>query len=419
MEKINPFKPNSPTQPGMLVGRYDEIKKIDSALIQTRSDRTQSFLLLGERGIGKTSLMNLVKFLANGEIPFDNTREHKHNFLVIETDITKETTQIALIKKIELALQRKLAQTEKTRAIFKGIWNFISKIEAAGIKLHSEKDIDKEIFFEEFSYSMSDTLNRLTKKDGENNFDASYDGIIIIIDEADNAMPNLQLGSFVKLLTERLQKEGTEKLMFGISGLPKTREILIESHPSSIRLFEELYLDRLKPDEVKLVIERVFEESKKINKVETTIENSARDLLINFSEGFPHFIQQYGFSAFETSNGITITDSDVQTGAFNKNGALECIGKKYYHDDFYNKIKSDGYRQVLVIMSEHLDGWVTKAQINTKFKGGASILKNAINALLTRNIIVPKDGERGTYRLQDKGFAWWIAMNQKKEALII
>lgn len=417
MEKINPFKPNSPTRPGMLVGRYDEIKKIDSALIQTRNDRTQSFLLLGERGIGKTSLLNLVKFIAEGQILFDDSREHKHNFLVIETDITKDTTQIALIKKIELALQRKLAKTEKSRAIFKEIWNFISKIEAAGIKLNSEKDIDKEIFFEEFSYSLSDTLNRLTKKDENNNFDASYDGIIIIIDEADNAMPNLQLGSFVKLLVERLQKEGTEKLMFGISGLPKTREILIESHPSSIRLFEELNLDRLKPDDVKLVIEKVLEESKKLNKVETTIENSARDLLITFSEGFPHFIHQYGFSAYETSNGLTITDSDVQNGAFHKNGALECIGKKYYHDDFYNKIKSDGYRQVLVIMSEHLDGWVTKAQIKAKFKGGDSILKNAINALVTRNIIVPKDGERGAYRLQDKGFAWWIAMNKKKEAL--
>lgn len=418
MQKINPFKPNSPTRPGMFVGRFDEIKKIDSALLQTRNDHSQSFMLLGERGIGKTSLLNLVKFIAEGEIEFDTGRIPKHNFLVIETDITKDTTQIALIKKIELALQRKLATSEKARKIFKEVWNFISKIEAAGVKLNNEKDIDVEIFFEEFTYSLADTLKRITKKIDESHFDASFDGIIIIIDEVDNATPDLELGSFVKLLLERVQKEGTEKIMFGLSGLPKTKDILIASHPSSIRLFEELNLDRLKSDEVRQVIDGVLIKSKELNNSETGITEDAKELLVNYSEGFPHFIHQYGFCGFEVSDGNTITKADVEKGAFQKNGALECIGKKYYHDDFYNKIKTDSYRQVLVIMSEHLDGWVTKKQIKSKFKGGDSILKNAINALVSRNIIVPKDGARGTYRLLDKGFAWWIAMNKKKDEVV-
>lgn len=101
-------------------------------------------------------------------------------------------------------------------------------------------------------------------------------------------------------------------------------------------------------------------------------------------------------------------------GAFDKNGALECIGRKYYHADYYNKIKADSYRQVLIIMSEHLDAWVTKKQISDKFKGTPNVLTNAIKALQDRNIIVAKPGTRGTYKLLDKGFAWWIAMNQKK-----
>lgn len=55
---INPFRPNSPTNPEMFVGRYDEIKRIEGALKQTMANRGHSFLLLGERGIGKTSLLN-------------------------------------------------------------------------------------------------------------------------------------------------------------------------------------------------------------------------------------------------------------------------------------------------------------------------------------------------------------------------
>jgi len=410
--KINPFKPNSATHPGIFVGRIPEINKIETALIQTKANRTQSFLLLGERGIGKTSLLNYVKFISEGLIDIE---KQNVNYLVIEIDISKDTTQIALIKKIELSLKRKLAKTEKTKKLFGDIWNFISKIEAAGIKLNNNKEIDLEIFFEEFCYSLADTLNRITKSKTDEAFDSLFDGILIIIDEADNATPELDLGSFVKLLIERLQKEGTEKLLFGISGLPKTKEILLHSHPSSIRMFEELHLDRLKPDEVKRVITSMLMESTKLNGYETKITEEAANQLWEFSEGFPHFIQQYGYSAFEESDGAEITLVNVVSGAFKKNGALECIGNKYYHADYYNKIKAESYRKVLVIMGEHLDAWVTKKQIKAKFKGSDSILANALKALQDRNIVIPKPGSRGTYRLQDKGFAWWILMNQKKE----
>ena len=66
-------------------------------------------------------------------------------------------------------------------------------------------------------------------------------------------------------------------------------------------------------------------------------------------------------------------------------------------------------------MAAKLDEWVTKTHIKNKFKGQAQTLDNAINALRTRGIILSKEGSKGTYRLQDKGFAWWIVMNQEKE----
>jgi hypothetical protein len=38
-------------------------------------------------------------------------------------------------------------------------------------------------------------------------------------------------------------------------------------------------------------------------------------------------------------------------------------------------------------------------------------LDNALHALRDRKIILPKEeGERGVYRLQHKGFAWWIRL---------
>ena len=46
----------------------------------------------------------------------------------------------------------------------------------------------------------------------------------------------------------------------------------------------------------------------------------------------------------------------------------------------------------------------TKKEIKSKFKGPESTLDNALFALRDDSIILAKEGERGVYRLQHKGF---------------
>lgn len=103
--------------------------------------------------------------------------------------------------------------------------------------------------------------------------------------------------------------------------------------------------------------------------------------------------------------------SSGSSGAIGDHGALDAIGNRYFRDDFYNKIQKDSYRQVLRIMADQLDRWVTKKEIRAAFSGSDSILDNAIKALRSRNIILSKEGERGVYRLQQRAFALWIKVN--------
>ena len=55
--KINPFKPNYPVQPGMFIGRIKEVERLESQLFQTKAGQPTNFLITGERGIGKSSLL--------------------------------------------------------------------------------------------------------------------------------------------------------------------------------------------------------------------------------------------------------------------------------------------------------------------------------------------------------------------------
>lgn len=409
MPKINPFAPNSPVPPGLFVGRLDEIRRLEAALFQTRAGQPSNFIIIGERGIGKSSLMSYMKYVAQGYIPVDDI---KVKFLVVDTDIDQNTTQIGLIKKIELGINKELGKTERARKFLSEAWEFIKRLEGAGFKLRPNREIEQEeIVSEEFSYALAETVNRICNPGEDKSlFTVTYDAILILIDEADNASRSLNLGSFFKLLMERLQRRSCNRVMVALAGLQELRNVLMTSHPSSIRLFDEVVLDRLTNSEVSSVIDTCLEKAEKDNSIPTSINEEARSFLISLSEGYPHFIQQFGYSSFASDTDNLIDRDDVYKGAFGPRGAMELIGDRYYRDKFYNKIQKESYRQVLRIMADNLDDWVTKEDIRKNFKGKESILTNALKALRDRDIILSKEGERGVYRLQHKGFALWIKL---------
>jgi hypothetical protein len=389
----------------MFVGRVSELDKLESHLLQTRARQPVNFLLTGERGIGKTSLLDYIKNVARGRIPVG---EEKLSFLVVETDIDPKTTQMALVKKIELGLRRELGKSEKARTFLSEAWGFIQRVEAAGVALKDKKPSDAELLVEEFAYSLADTVNRVTKPSEDELFATKYEGLLLLIDEADNASAELSLGSFLKLLTERLQRNDCDSVMVGLAGLPEVHRILITSHPSSLRIFEEVPLGRLSDGEVKTVIDFGIKRANENNADQVTITEDAKEALVSFSEGFPHFIQQFGYCAFAADTDGKITPDDVTNGAFGHRGGLEAIGDRYYRNDFYNKVQKDSYRQVLRIMARKADGWVAKTEIRKSFQGKDSTLDNAIQALRERHIILSREGHRGVYRLQHRGFALWI-----------
>lgn len=408
MARVNPFQPNSAVSPGMFVGRLPQLVALEQALLQTRAGLPKSFMLTGERGIGKTSLLEYFKFVAQGRISLG---DEKVNFLVIDLDIDTNTTDVGLIRRVELGLKRSLDKTERARSFFSQSWAFLQRVEAFGVKVRvSDEETDPETLHDEFAHSLATTTTRICQSDAAMEFGAKYDGVILLIDEADNAPKHLRLGALLKLLTERLNRHGCHHVMIGLAGMPSLRDVLRESHPSSLRIFDELPLNPLLPDEVSAVIDNALNQANKQNTEQTSIDGPARTRLITLSEGYPHFIQQFGYSAFSADVDGIIDLDDVFRGALGPMGAMEKIGDRYYRDDFYNKIQKDSYRQVLRIMADKDNSWVTKEEIREKFKGTNSTLANAIQALRDRKIILAKEGERGKYRLQHRGFAFWIKL---------
>ena len=64
------------------------------------------------------------------------------------------------------------------------------------------------------------------------------------------------------------------------------------------------------------------------------------------------------------------------------------------------------------------DGWVTKEQIRSATGLKETTPGNAIHTLKEKEIILPKAGEKGVYRLPNQSFAAWIRARQVGELTV-
>lgn len=332
--RYNPFRPNSIATSYLFQGRKEEMQIIEQSLYQTKNGNPQHFLVEGERGLGKSSLFLMVEKQATGKLPISKTESV--NFLVINIELDSTQSFFEILKSIAADFKRSLTERDKVKNLVSGVWEFLSNWEILGVRYHKidENQVQPYAILNDLVINFERVIKLASKE---------VDGILILIDEADRPNVNASLGELVKLLTEKLTKRGCDQVVIGMTGQPGLISKLRMSHESSPRIFRALTLKPLSDSENKEVVLGGLEEANKVNSEQTLIDDDALVLLSQLSEGYPHFLQEFAYKAFE---------SDVN---------------------------------------------------------------NALQALKTRNIIIPNPSQPGEFRLPTKSFAAWIKAFYKLE----
>jgi len=397
--RYNPFRPNSIASSSLFQGRKEEMQFIEQSLFQTKNGNPQHFLVEGERGLGKSSLFLMVEQMATGLIPINIS--DKVNFIVINIELDSSQSFFDILKTIAADFKRSLAERDKVKKLAAGVWDFLSSWEILGVRYHK---IDENLVQPyEVLNSLVENFERVIRLANK-----EIDGILILIDEADRPGEKAALGELVKLLTEKLTKRGCDQVIIGMTGQPGLISKLRASHESSTRIFTSLTLKPLSDEENKEVVISGLEEANRINKEQTDINEDALKLISQLSEGYPHFLQEFAFKAFERDVNFRICVEDVKNGAFGQFGALKQLGDKYFNDLYFAQIGSDEYRKVLQAMAQFSDSWVNREKIKNEITIKDTTLNNALQALKTRNIIMPNPTQPGEFRLPTKSFAAWI-----------
>ncbi|MCA1400036.1 ATP-binding protein [Bradyrhizobium sp. BRP56] len=403
--KLNPFRPGSVISPGTFVGRIEEIDVVEQSLLQTRNGNPQHFIIEGERGIGKSSLCLWVDYLARGDTTYDG--KNRLSFIVVNTELHAAMGYDDIVDAILAELKRQIANREPLLEACKTAWDFLSRFQVSGVKYDrpqplatNSKRLDE----------LTDVLVNLIEESL-----GAVEGVLILIDEADRPPSEAHLGQLCKLLTERLSRRRCERVCIGLSGLPDLMQKLKDSHESSLRIFNILELKPLEFAERMTVIDRGIEQANKSSDTKVEIEDNAKRLIANLSEGYPHFLQEFAHCAFATDSDNNISVTDVLSGTFSEHGALNQLGRKYFADLYIDQIGSEDYRRVLIAMADHMDDWVGRQTIINSSGVKESIVNNALSALRERKIILSNPRARGEYRLPTRSFAVWIKARETQK----
>lgn len=399
--KFNPFMPSGFVTPGMFHGRMPEMKAIERALFQARHGNPVHFLVMGERGIGKSSLLHVAALVASGRL---ETLEgnHRLQFLVVQADLGNAKSQIDIVKAVAGQLRREVSKREAIKVKAKAFWDWVSNWEVLGVRYHKDgSQPDAQDAIDELVAQISGLCEAVH---GE------LDGVAIFVDEADHPPEDAGLGAFCKFFTERLAREGCTNVIVAMAGLPSLLPKLRTSHESAPRVFTTMMLEPLEHAERVQVVESGLDEAEAKNGRATEIDADAISLISSLSEGYPHFIQQFAYSAFDVDTDWRIDRDDVSDGAFGENGALSQLGDKFFSEMYHSRIASNDYRAVLNTMASSGDAWVSRKDIIERSTLASTTVTNALNTLKAKNIIQADDSRkgRGFYRLPTRSFAAWI-----------
>jgi hypothetical protein len=397
--KFNPFRPHSIAPPELFRGRDEELRMIEKSLFQTKNENPMHFLVEGERGLGKSSLFLRVAGQALGQTPLSNG--DSVHFIVLNLELDASQSFFDILKMMAADFKRAIAEREKVKTLAANTWEFLNKWEILGIRYHK---IDQNMVqpYEVLNDLVINFRKVITDTNG------TVDGILILLDEADRPGEKAALGELIKLLTEKLSKQGCNQVLLGLTGQPGLIKKLKVSHESSSRVFSILDLKPLNHFDCISVIKSGLGMANKINHPYTTIEDDACELIALLSEGYPHFLQEFSFKAFDADKDNRITVDDVKEGAFGPDGALNQLGHKFFNEIFYNQIGSDDYRSVLAAMAKYSDNWVNRTMIKAELDIKDTTLNNALQALKSRNIIIPNNAQSGEFKLPTKSFAAWV-----------
>ncbi|GAW94377.1 ATP-binding protein [Calderihabitans maritimus] len=269
------FTPASPIEDQRIfAGRSEQI----NAIIELAYERGMQGVIYGERGVGKTSLANIVNLILSNA-----------GLLTAKVSCDSTDNYTSLWKKVLSNLSIDYSVTEKY-------------IGFTSSETTTNKKIPVSLFIEEETISPGNVVTALKLI-----YEQLNSSILIILDEFD------RLGSdFNRLVFADTLKniaDNFPKIHILIVGVAETITELIGEHASIERNIKQIYLPSMSSEEIAEII------SNGLKHLEMTMDEKVIKKIIEFSSGYPHYTHLLCLNSCKTalrngSSHVSLSDFD-------------------------------------------------------------------------------------------------------------
>ena len=297
--RSNPYTPNAGARPPVLVGRDGELTAFDVLLGRLAAGHTeQAIIVVGLRGVGKTVLL--------GEF---RRRAIELGWHVVEIEVSKwEETQFraGLAREVRRVLHRIGNSSRWTEAVKRAagvLKSFTLRVDPEG-RLTVGLDVDPAAGFAD-SGDLNADLTDLLVSLGEAARDRGT-GVVLLFDEL-HYLTTAQMEALISAVHRSVQN--ALPITVAAAGLPQIHELVGNAKTYAERLFRFGELGRLGSSDA----ERVLREP--AARLGVTFSDPALRVGLDFSEGYPYFLQEFGQSVWAVAGDDEISDRDAETAA--------------------------------------------------------------------------------------------------------
>lgn len=294
----NPYRPGAGMSPAYLAGRDNTINEAQNILQAINYGYSaRSVVYYGLRGVGKTVLLNYIENLADEmELPSEymEIAERDRSFQYqMALHIYKLINRLSLLKNIESHIKKALSIL-KAFTIKYGCDDISIEVNPAnGISDTGNLANDMtELFL---------ALGVIAQKQNK--------GVVLFIDE----IQYIKDDEFEALMEaiHRTNQKNYPIVIFS-AGLPKIAKIAGDVKSYAERLFDFIEIDSLNNEEAKLAL---IEPAKRF---QINYTDEAVNKIIEITQGYPYFLQEYGKWVWECKKEKSIIDIKIVNKAYDK-----------------------------------------------------------------------------------------------------
>ncbi len=294
----NPFSPGAGTRPPALAGRTSILENALVALERVKNGRAEkSMVLVGLRGVGKTVLLREIKHLAEPagyQVVFVEAHESRQKKPLPELLIPH-------LRRILFSLDRGERFSEKAKKALRVFKSFMSAIKVKVADLEFNLDVDAE-HGEADSGDLEVDLAALFMAIGEAAQDRQT-AIAIIIDEL-QYLNEKELSALIMAM-HAVSQNGLPLILIG-AGLPQLVGKAGNSKSYAERLFAFPEVGALSKEDAFTALQEP------VKQLHVLFSKAALEKIYEITKGYPYFLQEWGYHAWNVAKTSPISEADVQ-----------------------------------------------------------------------------------------------------------